>query len=101
MFGDDPDPTVTTVRVGSGTTFGCARGVDALCKEGVGGLARGKLITRLVTERSTKERGLMAQKKEKRDARQQFPETENVRRLDRLYCRYSLTVGLSNELRMR
>ena len=25
MFGDDPDPTVTTVRVGSGTTFGRAR----------------------------------------------------------------------------
>ena len=25
MFGDDPDPTVTTARVGSGTTFGRAR----------------------------------------------------------------------------
>ena len=25
MFGDDPDPTVTTVRVGSGTTYGRAR----------------------------------------------------------------------------
>ena len=25
MFGDDPDPTVTTVRVGSGTAFGRAR----------------------------------------------------------------------------
>ena len=25
MFGDDPDPTVTTVRVGFGTTFGRAR----------------------------------------------------------------------------
>ena len=25
MFGDDPNPTVTTVRVGFGTTFGHAR----------------------------------------------------------------------------
>ena len=25
MFGDDPDPTVTTARVGSGTAFGRAR----------------------------------------------------------------------------
>ena len=25
MFGDDPDPSVTTARVGSGTTFGRAR----------------------------------------------------------------------------
>ena len=25
MFGDDPDPTVTTAQVGSGTAFGCAR----------------------------------------------------------------------------
>ena len=30
MFGDDPDPTVTTVRVGSGTAFGRA------CEEGRG-----------------------------------------------------------------
>ena len=26
MFGDDPDTTVATVRVGFGTTFGRARG---------------------------------------------------------------------------
>ena len=25
MFGDDPDPTVTTAQVGSGTAFGRAR----------------------------------------------------------------------------
>ena len=37
MFGDDLDTTVTTVRVGSGTTLGRARGADALCKEGVSG----------------------------------------------------------------
>ena len=28
MFGVDPDPTVTTVRVGSGTAFGRARKED-------------------------------------------------------------------------
>ena len=40
MFGDDPDTTVATVRVGFGTTFGRAReGVDAPCKEGFRGLA--------------------------------------------------------------
>ena len=34
MFGDDPDPMVTTARVGFGTTAGRARGVEALCREG-------------------------------------------------------------------
>ena len=34
MLVDDPDPTVTTVRVGFGEVFGSARGVDALCGEG-------------------------------------------------------------------
>ena len=33
MFEDDPDLMVMTVRVGFGTTFGCARGVCALCRE--------------------------------------------------------------------
>ena len=34
MFGDDPDPTVTTARVGFGTTFGRARGeVRGLTRE--------------------------------------------------------------------
>src|SRR4051794_21819968 len=28
-------------------------------------------------------------REEKRETRRQFPETENVRRFDRLYCRYS------------
>ena len=43
MFGDDPDPTVTTVRVGFGTTFGRAlEGFDALCKEGFWGLTVGR-----------------------------------------------------------
>ena len=34
MFGDDPDPTVMTTRFEFGGSFGHARGVDALCKEG-------------------------------------------------------------------
>ena len=33
MLGDDPDPTVTTNRVGYGTTFGRARGGGWLCRE--------------------------------------------------------------------
>ena len=34
MFGDDPNPTVTTTRVGFGTIFGRARGGGWLCREG-------------------------------------------------------------------
>ena len=42
MFGDDPDLTVTTVRVRSGTAFGRAlEGFDALCKEGFRGFTVG------------------------------------------------------------
>ena len=37
MLGDDPDPTITTNRVGYGTTFGCAGGDYALRKEGLDG----------------------------------------------------------------
>ena len=37
MFGDDPETTVTTARVGSGTIFVRVRGDDALYKEGVSG----------------------------------------------------------------
>ena len=37
MFGDDPNPTVTTNRVGYGTTFGRAGGDYALRKEGLDG----------------------------------------------------------------
>ena len=47
MFGDDPDPTVTTVRVGFGTTFGHAlKGFDAQCKEGFRGLTVGSRLCR-------------------------------------------------------
>ena len=57
MFGDDPDPTVTTTRVGFGTNFGRARGGDALCKEGLRFKQEGKRRTRLVSEGSTEARG--------------------------------------------
>ena len=40
MFGDDPDPTVTKVRVGSGTDFGRVREeVRGLSREVRSGLA--------------------------------------------------------------
>ena len=71
MFGDDPDTTVTTVRVGSGTTFGRAREeVRGLTRELQLGLAVGSELCR----RSRAER------REEREARRLFPETENVRR---------------------
>ena len=90
MFGDDPDPTVTTARVGSGTTFGRAREEGrGLTREVRLDLAVGSGLCR----RSRAER-----REEKRETRRLFTETENVRRFDRLY---SLTVGLSNELLMR
>ena len=34
-----------------------------------------------------------AERREEREARRLFPETENVRRKDRLYCRYSYQLG--------
>ena len=37
MLGDDPEPTITTNRVGYGTTFGRAGGDYALRKEGLDG----------------------------------------------------------------
>ena len=42
MFGDDSDPTVTTERVGFGTTFGRAHEGVCGCAERLGGLTRGK-----------------------------------------------------------
>ena len=33
MFGDDPDPSVTTTRFGSGEVFGRARGICGMCRE--------------------------------------------------------------------
>ena len=47
MFGDDPDPTVTTARVGSVEVSDMhSRVVDALCKEGFRGLAVGSGLCR-------------------------------------------------------
>ena len=71
MFGDDPDPLVTTARVGSGTTFRRTReGVDAPCKEGFWGLAVDSGLCRK----------LWAERREEREARRLFSENENVRR---------------------
>ena len=57
MLGDDPDPTVTTVRLGFGEVFGRT-------PEGVGGCAervkrsdKREAKIRLDSERSTKTRG--------------------------------------------
>ena len=57
MFGDDPDPTVTTARVGFGEVRTSKRG--GLCTlQGDSGLGkREKQRIRLVLERATKARG--------------------------------------------
>ena len=71
MFGDDPDTTIATVRVGSGTAFGRAR------EEGRG-------LTREVRLDLAVGSGLCrwsrAERREEREAGRLFPETENVRR---------------------
>mgnify|MGYP005848800727 CR=1 FL=1 len=57
MFGDDSDPTVTTERVGFGTTFGRTHeGGLWLCRE-VRWFDKRETQARLVSERSTKARG--------------------------------------------
>ena len=72
MFGDDPDPTVTTARFGSGTALGRAR------EEGRG-------LTREVRLELAIGSGLCrwsrAERREEREARRLFSETENVRRV--------------------
>ena len=72
MFGDDPDPTVTTARVGAGTAFGCAR------EEGRGLTREVRLDLAVVSGLCRRPH---AEKREERKARRLFPETENVRRL--------------------
>ena len=56
MFGDDPNPTVTTNRVGYGTTFGRAGGDRGLMRE-VSWFDKREWKARLVSERPTKARG--------------------------------------------
>ena len=75
MFGDIPDPTVTTARVGSGTAFGHAR------EEGRGLTREVRLKLAIVTGLCRRSR---AERREEREARRLFPVTENVRRFDRL-----------------
>ena len=71
MFGDDSNPTVTTARVGSGTAFGRVR-------------EEGRELTREVrldlAVGSELCRWSRAERREEREARRLFPETENVRR---------------------
>ena len=51
---DDLDPTVTTERVGFGTAGGGARGVYALCKQGLGDHGKEGSKNSIDLERSTK-----------------------------------------------
>ena len=70
MFGDDPNPTVTTARVGSGTTFGRAR------EEGPGLTREVRLDLAVGSGMCRRSR---AERREEREARRLFLETENVR----------------------
>ena len=72
MFGDVPDRTVTTVRVGSGTNFGRTR------EEGRG--LTGEVRQDLAASGSELCRWSRAEIREEREARRLFPETKNVRR---------------------
>ena len=69
MFGDDLSPTVTATEVGLGGVFGRAR------EEGRG-LTR-EIRLGLAVRCSAEGNGL---RREKRETRRLFPETENVRR---------------------
>ena len=71
MFGDFPDPSVTTVQVGSGEVLDAhARGRCIVTREVRLDLAVGRGLCR----RSRAER------REERETQRLFPETENVRR---------------------
>ena len=71
MFGDDLSSTVTTVRVGFGTAIGRAR------EEGRGMTRELRLDLAVGSGLCRRSR---AERREEREARRLFPETENVRR---------------------
>ena len=71
MFGDVPDTTVTMVQVGSGTAIGRAR------EEGRGMTIELRLDLAVGSGLCRRSR---AERREEREARRLFPETENVRR---------------------
>ena len=74
MFGDDPNPTVTTARVGFQDNFRTrARGVRSNMQRGFQGLAVDSGLCRKLWAKRREER--------ERETRQLFPETENVRRV--------------------
>ena len=84
MFGDDPDTTMATVRVGFGTTFGCAR------EEGRGLMREVKLGL------TVSGNGLCgkpwAERREERDPATVFGDRKRPT-LDRLYYCYSYPLG--------
>ena len=104
MFGDDPDTAVMTVWVGSGTisdahvrgSMHCAKRVSdhAVASDNSG-------------SEEGKEHGLgglwrdCEGEKREREGPTSVSGDRKRPTLDRLYYRYSLTVGLSTELRMR
>ena len=71
MLGDDPDPSVMTIRVGFGTVSDARAGGRGLTREVRLGLAVGSGLCRWSR----------AERREEREARRLFPETEDVRRL--------------------
>ena len=84
MFGDVPDPAVTTVQVGFGTIFGRAREIRCTVQRGFRGLVVDSGLTREPRLGLAVGSGLCrrsrAERREEREARRLFPETENVRR---------------------
>ena len=57
MLGDYPDPSVTTKRVGVGTTFGHTREGFAGCAERLGSQARGKTKNKVGLETVNESKG--------------------------------------------
>ena len=83
MFGDDPDPTVTTARVGFGTAFRRAR------EEGRG-VTREVRLDLVVGSGPC--RKPWAERREERDPATVFGDRKRPT-FDPLYCRYSYPLG--------